>query len=239
MNHLIDIYQIVVHIANWGPTFPTPVHEAMLPLLIAGLAAAGGLAGGLGNYFGGSKERRRLNDAAAQLNKQRGASVNATQSVIKSLLSQANNLNTNATANDIYGQSIKSLQDRVQAGQAGTDAQLAKSLMASGGDVTGSMNAILQNLIGQSNNSITDIMNNYNDRVDRRNLAMQQLKSHYLDSALTGQQNLAQLLTGSQQNSQRLAIDKKQADKQFILSALGAGLQAGSMAIPGGGGANG
>lgn len=242
MELLFKLLQIINEIAMWGgPDFAVQPDLALGPLAIAGIAAGAGALFGGANYLAEGKNRRRRRRRANRATRERQESQEGLDQTIQSVLGRAEGIDTtfDDTAEDVYGESIQSLTDRVLGGQAGAGAQLAKATMASGGDITGSSNAMLQRLSEQTNKSLQDIMNEYNKRVDRRNLQREQtnkqLQQGYILNALGAQQNQFSTLAGLESEADLRDIQKRTADKQFVLDSIGLGANVGSMAIGGGG----
>ena len=226
MDFLFSLFDILWSILTWGPNFGVEVELALGPLAIA---LAGGLALGGANYALGGKERRHRRRQEGRLEALRSESMKGVNEQIQNVLGRASAIETDATAEDVYGQSIQALTDRVQAGQSGQTAQLSKSLAAGGGDLTGSMNAMLQKLTASSNRSIQDIMNDYNERVDRRNLQQRARQDDLILSALGTQQNQFAALSGAYEQAANRSIQKATADKQFLMDSIGTGANIGSM----------
>lgn len=236
MDLLFRCLKFIWKIITWGPPEVNNVEMALAPLAAAGLALAGGAALGGINHALGAKERRRLRRREDRLAALRGESMGALNRQISDVLGQAGSIDTDATGEEIYGQSIQSLTDRAQAGGASAGAQLAKSVMAGGGDVTGSINSMLQKLTASTNRSIQDIMSEYNERVDRRNLQQGRRQDQLIQSALGARQNQFAALSGAYENAATRSAQKATADKQFLMDALGLGANVGSMFYQGPGG---
>lgn len=205
------------------------VDLALGPLAIGAIAlGAGALAGGA-SYIAGGKQRRRLRRRANRIDALRGESMGQLNQQITDVLGRAGSIETDATAEEVYGQSIQSLTDRLQAGQSGSTAQLAKAVMAGGGDITGSVNSTLQKLTASTNRSIQDIMSEYNERVDRRNLQQMSRQDQLINRALGARQNQFASLSGLAESAFDRSAQKATADKQFLMDSIGLGANVGSM----------
>lgn len=225
---ILSFLQELLHNLIYGPDFGVAVDLALGPLAIAGIALAAGAGLGATNYILGGKQRRRLRDRANRIDALRGESMEAQNEQIRALLGRAEGIDTDQTAQELYGESIQSLTDRVEGGRATAGRQLSRSLMAGGGDITGSMNSLLQRLTQQSNRSIQDIMNEYNERTDRRNLQNQRRQDQLLTSALSARGGQFASLSGLAESAFDRSAQKATADKQFLMDAIGLGGNIGS-----------
>lgn len=217
---LLKIWETIWWLLTWSPSHMDGVNMALGPLAIGALA---GGALGIGNYIAGTGERRRLRRRRRRFDALRDTAGEGVETQIQDILGRAAGIETDATAEDIYGQSIQALTDRVQAGQSGTGAQLAKALMAGGGDLTGSLNTTLQKLTAAGNRSIQDIMSEYNERVDRRNLQQRSRQDRLLSRALGAQQSQFGTYAGLAEGAMDRSTYKSTADKQFLMDSIGLG----------------
>lgn len=231
------IYDIFLELMMWGGPegLPPDVLLAIDPLTIAGIATLAGGALGATNYALGAKERNRLKDRANRIDALRGESSEALDEQIGEIGDLAEGIDTDKSAEELYGPTIESLQDRVEGGRAQTGRQVMRSLMAGGGDITGSVNATLQKLTAQSNKSIMDIMGEYNKRTDRRNLQEKQRKSNLLSTAMQGRQSQMASLSSAADQAFGRSARKATADKQFLMDSIGLGANVGSMFMGQGG----
>jgi len=238
MTDVIHFLKQALEVFLWGPNYGFPVNHAIIGMLAA-LAAGSAIGGGL-QYILGGKQRRRLRDRAQRIDAARAKSQQKFDQQIASTLGLADNMKTsyNDTAEQVYGQSIQNLTDRIQAGEAGTASNLAKAVAAGGGDVTGSIQATLGKLTEQSNKSITDVMNEYNDRVTRMNLQREEnaknRKSNLYQSVLGARQNQFAALSGAAEKAYSRSARKSTADKQMFMDALGNGANIAAMGVKGG-----
>lgn len=228
MDQLLSFLYELAHNLIYGPDLSVSVDLALAPLAIAGIATLAGAAMGATNHALGAKQRNRLKDRANRIDALRGESLDAQNQQIQNVLGLAEGVQTDATAQDVYGESIQALVDRAQGGQATAGRQLSRGVMAGGGDISGTTNAMLSRLTEQTNRSIQDIMSEYNDRIDRRNLQQKSRKDDLILSALGAQSDQMASLSGLAESAFSRSARKATADKQFLMDSIGMGANIGS-----------
>lgn len=225
MELLFEILKFLWWIITWTPIPPDGVSYALAPALIA---LAGGAALGGANWLIGSGKRKRLRGREKRYEKRMDTASNVLSGDISALQNRAAGIDSNMSAEELYGESIQALTDRAQAGQAGAGAQISKALAAGGGDLSGSMAGTLQRLSQSTNRSIQDIMGEYNQRADRRNLQQASRQDSLFSTALGARQNQFGALTGQYNQAANRSTQKATADKQFFMDALGMGANVGA-----------
>lgn len=221
MEILIKIFEFIIDVLTWAPVSPDGVELAIGPLaILAGGAVLGGI-----NYIAGTKERRRLRRREKSADSQMQTSIGQLDSSIGALNDRANAAaaGSNMSVDELYGDQIQTATDRAQAGQAGMGAQIAKALAAGGGDISGSMAATLQRLNASTNRGIKDIMLDFNDRTERRNLSERARADNLFAEATNARGNQFSALSGNYNNAANRSTQKATADKQFLMDSIGLG----------------
>lgn len=128
---------------------------------------------------------------------------------------------TPLTAEDLFGPQMRRLKDSAKAGNNATKQALARSAMASGGDVTGKNATIMLQGDAQTNQTLGDIESNYAEKTIALNERDKDRTLQELGLLLQGQGN-AWGNDQTQDNFDRqLNLQRKQANRQFWADILG------------------
>lgn len=181
------------------------------------------------NHFAGAKGRRQEKRQTDKLRKGQDESITKLQEMVTGLSDRGKAIRTDYTPTELYGPIIQNMTDRVQSDSDSMSANIFRSLMGSGGDISGTGQSALQGIRQTGQRSISDTVARFTELTDARNRGNEQRADNLEGAAVSGQGNLsqlfAQLFSGQQGRSDR----KQTAGRQSFLDILGLGTQTAGM----------
>lgn len=151
--------------------------------------------------------------------------LDTTKEGISGLREHAEGIETDASMEDLFGPAIQSLTDRVGADQGTAMQEVFRSMMAGGGDVTGQGAGLLNQITQTGQRSISDILSNFSEAVNRYNLQNRVRQDRLLTQATGSEANLTNMLAGLTQYDQGRVDRRSTANRQMLLDLAGLGFQ--------------
>lgn len=222
MNFLIEILQWIFQAMNSpvadGVSFANPAW--IIPL------AAGAVAGGI-RHFATAPGRRRARRETSRLGEQRDELLDEFISGISEREERGEDIQTDASVEELYGTQIQQITDRVAADVGGARSGIFRAMAVGGGDVTGAGSEMIRGLGEQGQRTIADVIAQYTQRTDQRNV-QQKIRQDRIFSETLGAKEGAFRDVASLHSESRGRLDRmKQANAQFFLDALGLGAATG------------
>ena len=138
---------------------------------------------------------------------------------------RADDIDDDQSMDELYGDVIQSFSDQATAGADTGIRNIMRSMMAGGGDNTGSGAAAIAGLTEGKNRSISDIVSKFTELTDRRNLQQSGRKDNLYGTAMGNRGNLFSALSGLATDAQGRVDRRSTAGRQFLMDAVGMGLQ--------------
>lgn len=190
----------------------------VVPLL--GSAAIGGL-----QHILSGPDRRRARRRASRAESRADESLVAFQDLLEGYEDRVESADSEAERGfeDLYGSQVQQITDRVGADQSSAASNIFRTLMAGGGDITGSGSSLLRDLQQSGQRTISDAIREYTERADRRSL-QQRARGDQIFADLTRQTGgLFSDLTGIGMQERGRSDRMTTANRQFWLDILGTG----------------
>ena len=215
MQWILDILFYTVP-AMEGVSYAVPAW--LIPLA----ASAGSSLFNILGQRGETKKGNRLRDLRVG---QQNKSLDAFRKAIGQIEGRADDIDDDQSMDELYGDVIQSFSDQATAGADTGIRNIMRSMMAGGGDNTGSGAAAIAGLTEGKNRSISDIVSKFTELTDRRNLQQSGRKDNLYGTALGNRGNLFSALSGLATDAQGRVDRRSTAGRQFLMDAVGMGLQ--------------
>lgn len=186
------------------------------PLVASGIGAGINLLSGKG----------RQKDARASASSSKANSRQALGDLrgsIAGLQETAEGIDTDRSVEDLYGPQIQSMTDRVAADTGGATGEVFRAMMAGGGDLTGQGASLISGLQQQGQRSVSDVINQFTQLADRRNLQAEARKDRLGTTTMQAESGLWQALEGLFQEERGRGDRMRTARTQTSLDILGMG----------------
>lgn len=177
------------------------------------------------NELSQSKEKKKANRQRDMFNRKRNKALDSFSKAIGQLEGRAGDIDEDVSVDEMYGDVIQSLTDRTQAGTDSATRDVFRTMMASGGDVTGQGANMIAGLREGGNKSISDIVSRFTQLTDRRNMQQKGRADQLYGTAMGNRGNLFSALSGMATDAQGRVDRRSTAGRQFLLDAVGMGLQ--------------
>lgn len=195
------------------------VHMAIAWWAPMAISAGAGLLGQLT----GAGRRREAGRETQRLQGSREGALGGMDEIVQMLMQRGEDVQEGRSVEDLYGRQIQALTDRTAADVGSARSSLERAMMAGGGDITGQGALLASELGAQGQRSIMDVISEYTERADIRNLRESQRADQLFTQALSGQRALGGIYADLEGAARGREDRMRTADRQLFVDTLGMG----------------